>query len=112
MENEVVWYKANEKYSVDHAYANKTSRTAFCILAVSVGELITEVARTEMQTRAYAHHVASSLPVSKEILAKPKFRLKSGLIFHIINENIIAYDMFHESYARNKIERLGKKYFT
>jgi len=66
VDNEEVWFKVNEKYSVDHAYANKTSRTAFCILAVSVGELITEVARTEMQTRAYAHHVASSLPVSKK----------------------------------------------
>ena len=46
VDNEEVWFEVNEKYSVDHAYANKTSRNAFCILAVSVGELITEVART------------------------------------------------------------------
>ena len=66
VDNEEVWFKANEKYSVDHAYVNKTSGTAFCILAVSVGELITVVARTEVQTRAYAHHEPSSLPVSKK----------------------------------------------
>lgn len=81
---------------------------------MSVGELITVAARTEMQIRTNAHHVRSSLPVSKERFLKKKtqFRLKSGLIFLIINENIIAYDMLHEPYARNKIQRLVKKYFS
>lgn len=82
---------------------------------MSVGELITVAARTEMQIRTNAHHVRSSLPVSKERFLKKKktqFRLKSGLIFLVINENIIAYDMLHEPYARNKIQRLVKKYFS
>ena len=78
VDNEEDWFKVNEKYSVDHAYANKTSRTAFCILAVSVGELITVVARTEMQTRAYARHVASSLPVSKKRFLKKKKKKRSS----------------------------------
>ena len=28
VDNEEVWFKVNEKYSVDHAYVNKTSRTS------------------------------------------------------------------------------------
>ena len=76
---------------------------------MSVGELITVTARTEMRIHTYAHHVRPSLPVSKErFLAKPKFRLKSGLTFLIINENTIAYDVLHEPYAKNKIQRLVK----
>ena len=105
IEEEVFEHIAN----IRQRKACKASRTASGILVVSVGELITVASRTEMQIRTYAHHAPSSLPVIKErFLAKPKFRLKNGLTFLIINENTIAYDVLHEPYAKNKIQRLVK----
>ena len=70
IEEEVFEHIAN----IRQRKAGKASRTASGIFVVSVGELITVAARTEMQIRTNAHHVRSSLPVSKERFLKKKKR--------------------------------------